>query len=79
MAVPAPLRVLTGNERAFTAMVRNALFRRVELFARRRWDDLGELDGASGWAAGRWEELGLPTSTNTTMSAPVATPAVRRC
>ncbi len=45
VAVPARPRPLTGNERAFTAMVRNALFRRVELFARRRWHDLGELDG----------------------------------
>ena len=44
VAVPARPRPLTGNERAFTAMVRNALFRRVELFARRRWYDLGELD-----------------------------------
>ncbi len=59
-SVPARPRPLTGNERAFTAMVRNALFRRVELFARRRWDALGELDsqsnGASGWTAERWEE-----------------------
>jgi len=56
MAVPARPRPLTGNERAFTAMVRNALFRRVELFARRRWDELGELDSSSGWTAGRWRE-----------------------
>ncbi len=57
VAVPARPRPLTGNERAFTAMVRNALFRRVELFARRRWYDLGELDGASGWDADRWESV----------------------
>jgi superfamily II RNA helicase len=57
VAVPARPRPLTGNERAFTAMVRNALFRRVELFARRRWYDLGELDGESGWNAERWEEV----------------------
>jgi hypothetical protein len=56
-AVPARPRPLTGNERAFTATVRNALFRRVELFARRRWDDLGELDGGDGWTASRWEEV----------------------
>jgi hypothetical protein len=48
---------VTGNERAFTAMVRNALFRRVELWARRRWYDLGELDSASGWDAERWGEV----------------------
>ncbi|MCF6389910.1 DUF3516 domain-containing protein [Mycobacterium sp. MBM] len=58
VAVPARPRPLTGNERAFTAMVRNALFRRVELFARRRWADLGELDGGSGWPAQRWQEVG---------------------
>src|SRR3954447_8425016 len=57
VAVPARPRPLTGNERAFTAMVRNALFRRVELFARRRWYDLGELDGVSGWDADRWESV----------------------
>jgi hypothetical protein len=56
VTVPARPRPLTGNERAFTAMVRNALFRRAELFARQRWYDLGELDGASGWTADRWEE-----------------------
>ncbi|CDO08282.1 DUF3516 domain-containing protein [Mycolicibacterium cosmeticum] len=54
--VTVPVRALTANDRAFTAMVRNALFRRVELFARRRWAELGALDG--GWSAQRWEELG---------------------
>jgi len=57
VAIPARPRPLTGNERAFTAMVRNALFRRVELFARRRWSDLGQLDAASGWTAERWEDV----------------------
>ncbi|MGY1706499.1 DEAD/DEAH box helicase [Geodermatophilus sp. SYSU D00697] len=57
VAVPARPRPLTGNERAFTAMVRNALFRRVELWARRRWYDLGELDAGSGWDADRWGEV----------------------
>ena len=54
----APPRLLTANERAFTAMVRNALFRRVQLFARERWDELGELDSAAGWTAQRWAEAG---------------------
>ncbi|MET0473360.1 MAG: DUF3516 domain-containing protein, partial [Mycobacterium sp.] len=57
-AVPARPRPLTGNERAFTAMVRNALFRRVELFARRRWYDLGQLDAGSGWTTERWADAG---------------------
>lgn len=58
VAVPTRPRPLTGNERAFTAMVRNALFRRVELFARSRWDELGALDAASGWTAERWADAG---------------------
>ncbi len=57
VAVPTRPRPLTGNERAFTAMVRNALFRRVELFARGRADDLARLDADSGWTAQRWEEV----------------------
>ena len=57
VAVPARPRPLTGSERAFTAMVRNAVFRRVELFARRRWHDLGDLDGDCGWTAPRWEQV----------------------
>ncbi|MGE2712872.1 DEAD/DEAH box helicase [Mycolicibacterium litorale] len=57
-AVPVRPRPLTGNERAFTAMVRNALFRRVELFARRDWAGLGELDGASGWSSDEWADVG---------------------
>ncbi|MEO6794165.1 MAG: DUF3516 domain-containing protein [Mycobacterium sp.] len=60
--VPARPRPLTGNERAFTAMIRNSLFRRVELFARRRWDDLslldGQLDADSGWTSQRWADIG---------------------
>src|SRR3979490_130554 len=57
VTVPARPRPLTGNERAFTAMVRNALFRRVEVFARRRWYDPGLLDAGSGWTADRWEDV----------------------
>ena len=58
VSVPVRPRPVTGNERAFTAMVRNALFRRVELFARERWDELGALDSGSGWPAHRWREVG---------------------
>jgi len=46
---------LTANRRAFRVLVRNALFRRVELAARRRWDELGELDADAGWDAARWQ------------------------
>jgi superfamily II RNA helicase len=41
---------VTGNVRAFRVLVRNALFRRVELAALRRFDDLAELDGDFPWA-----------------------------
>jgi len=50
---PAPV---TANRRAFRVLVRNALFRRVELAARRRHDELGELDADSGWDVGRWAD-----------------------
>ena len=57
-AVPSPLepRPITSNDRAFRVLVRNAMFRRVELAALRRWNDLGELDAAAGWDAERWRE-----------------------
>jgi superfamily II RNA helicase len=45
---------VTGNRRAFRVLVRNALFRRVELAALRRYDELGELDAEAGWDAGAW-------------------------
>ncbi len=41
-------RPITGNARAFRVLVRNAMFRRVELAARRRWIDLAELDAEAG-------------------------------
>jgi hypothetical protein len=47
---------VTTNARAFRVLVRNALFRRVELAARRRYTELGELDAASGWDADAWRE-----------------------
>ncbi len=49
-----PGRGVTANPRAFRVMVRNQLFRRVELAARRRWDDLGALDADAGWDADAW-------------------------
>ena len=51
---------VTRNARAFRVLVRNALFRRVELAALRRWWDLGELDGEYGWTADRWQEAVSP-------------------
>jgi superfamily II RNA helicase len=51
---------VTANRRAFLVLVRNALFRRVELAALRQWDALGELDADSGWTADRWREALAP-------------------
>ncbi|BCJ39661.1 DEAD/DEAH box helicase [Actinoplanes ianthinogenes] len=47
---------VTRNVRAFKVLVRNAMFRRVELAALGRYDELGELDGESGWTAERWRK-----------------------
>src|SRR5262245_59406365 len=47
---------VTGNTRAFRVLVRNALFRRVELAALRRFDELGELDSDAGWDADAWAD-----------------------
>ena len=51
---------VTANARAFRVLVRNALFRRVELAARRRWDELGELDTDAGWDAQAWRQAMEP-------------------
>jgi superfamily II RNA helicase len=51
---------VTTNPRAFRVLVRNALFRRVELAALERWQELGELDGEAGWDGARWEQALAP-------------------
>jgi hypothetical protein len=47
-------RPVTGNTRAFRVLVRNALFRRVELAAFGRWSELDALDAEDGWDATAW-------------------------
>lgn len=47
---------VTRNVRAFKVLVRNAMFRRVELAALSRYQELGELDGEHGWTTDRWRE-----------------------
>ncbi len=47
---------VTANPRAFRVLVRNALFRRVELASLQRWEDLGGLDAAAGWDAQAWQD-----------------------
>ena len=53
-SLDAPPPPVTANARAFRVLVRNALFRRVELAARRQYWPLGELDGDDGWDADAW-------------------------
>ena len=53
---PETAQNLTANTRGFTVLVRNALFRRVELAALRRVEQLAELDGPAGWDAARWAD-----------------------
>jgi hypothetical protein len=50
---PAPRR-LSANVRAFRVMVRNELFRRVQLAALGNWAALGDLDGGAGFDADAW-------------------------
>jgi superfamily II RNA helicase len=47
---------VTGNVRAFRVLVRNALFRRVELAALRHYEELGALDADAGWDADAWAD-----------------------
>ncbi len=49
------VRPVTANVRAFAVLVRNAMFRRVELAALGRWESLGELDVDAGWDAAAWQ------------------------
>jgi len=51
---------VTANNRAFSILVRNAMFRRVELAALHRYDDLAALDDAGGWSADRWRDALAP-------------------
>ena len=56
VAVDEAPPAVTGNKRAFRVLVRNALFRRVELAALRHWTELGELDADTGWDSAAWEK-----------------------
>ena len=47
---------VTANTRAFTVLVRNAMFRHVELAAQRRYDDLAALDEGGELDADAWRE-----------------------
>jgi superfamily II RNA helicase len=44
---PAPPRPITANQRAFRVMIRNAMFQKVQLAARDRFAELGQLETAA--------------------------------
>ncbi|MCU1406474.1 MAG: hypothetical protein JWQ43_2777, partial [Glaciihabitans sp.] len=52
---PTPPGV-TGNPRAFRVLVRNEMFRRVQLAALEKYEELGELDAAAGFDADAWAD-----------------------
>ncbi|MFP5358991.1 MAG: DEAD/DEAH box helicase [Actinomycetes bacterium] len=53
-------RPMSGNPRVLRRLVRNAMFHRVELASRRRWDALAALDGEAGWDGAAWEDALAP-------------------
>ncbi len=55
-AVARRIPPVTSNPRAFRVLVRNELFRRVQLAALEDWETLGELDAASGFDANAWAD-----------------------
>jgi superfamily II RNA helicase len=48
-------RTVTADPRALRVLVRNAMFRRVQLAAQKRWDELGLLDESGTWDAQLWQ------------------------
>jgi superfamily II RNA helicase len=52
---PTPQGVTT-NPRAFRVLVRNEMFRRVQLAALEKYDELGELDASSGFDGDAWAD-----------------------
>ncbi|WP_327706057.1 DUF3516 domain-containing protein [Streptomyces decoyicus] len=50
------VRPVTSNARAFRVLVRNAMFRRVELAALDKVEELGAMDADSGWDEDAWGE-----------------------
>lgn len=50
------VKPVTANARAFRVLVRNAMFRRVELAALDKVGELGEMDAEAGWDEDRWAD-----------------------
>ncbi|MET8679525.1 DUF3516 domain-containing protein [Streptomyces sp. NPDC004647] len=50
------VKPVTANARAFRVLVRNAMFRRVELAALDKVAELGEMDAETGWDEDAWAD-----------------------
>ena len=70
---------MTGNVRAFRVLVRNAMFRRVELAALRSGTSSGELDAEAGWDADAWADALEPYFDEHDEIRTAPTPAARPC
>lgn len=55
-AAPEGAEAVVHDRRGLTVLVRNALFARVQLAARHKTRELGDLDGDWGWPEARWEQ-----------------------
>lgn len=56
-AAPGAADAVVRDRRGLTVLVRNALFRRVQLAARGRVEELGKLDADTGYTARKWQGL----------------------
>ncbi len=56
-AAPGAADEVVRDRRGLTVLVRNALFRRVQLAARGRAETLGKLDADAGYPARKWQSL----------------------
>ncbi|MGI6590492.1 MAG: DEAD/DEAH box helicase [Eggerthellaceae bacterium] len=56
LKAPGSPEAVVADRRGLTLLVRNALFARVNLAARGKTHDLGELDADWHWTEARWEE-----------------------
>ncbi len=50
------VRAITGNERVFTIMLRNAMFHRVDLASREDYDAFDVLAAKDGWNGDDWAD-----------------------
>lgn len=57
VAPPTAADAVVADRRGMTLLVRNALFRRVQLAAAQRAEELGELDSAWGMGEPRWRRV----------------------